>query len=107
MVVPLLGLLVGLLAQTGLLVADVVVAQGIAREVGRAAAVDGPDAARDLAEAMAGDRDVRVDIDQDGAMVVTRVELATGAFGAVGVELWLPAQASFRREVPDASLGGG
>lgn len=107
MVVPLLGLVLGLLAQTGLLLADVVVVQGIAREVGRAAAVDGPDHARDLAREMAGDRDVRVDVDEDAGMVVTRVEMATGAFRAVGVQLWLPAQAAFRREVPDASLGGG
>ena len=107
MVVPLLGLLVGLVVHSGLLLADVVVAQGIAREAGRAAAVDGVDRARDAAEEMAGDREVRVDVDRDGGVVRTRVELASGAFRAVGVEVWLPAQASFREEVSGGALRGG
>lgn len=107
MVVPLLGMLLALLAQTGLLLADLVVVQGIAREVGRAAAVDDADAARDLAERLAGDRDVRVGLSDDDGHVEARVELATRAFDAVGVELWLPARATFRRETLGGVIGDG
>lgn len=103
MVLPLLGLLLALLAQTGLLLADVVVVQGIAREVGRTAAVDDASAAREVAERLAGDRDVRVALSDADGLVDARVELATGAFAAVGVRLWLPAHAVFRREGPVAA----
>lgn len=99
MVLPLLGVLLALLAQTGLLLADVVVAQGIAREAGRAAAVDGDERARRVAERLAGDRrEVRLDLVDDDGLVEARVELASRAFAAVGVELWLPARATFRAE---------
>jgi hypothetical protein len=98
MVVPLLGLLLGVVAQAGLLLADVQVAFGIAREVGRAAAVDGDERAREVADELAGDRAVRLDLDDTDGMVEARVELATGAFSSVGVHLWLPASATFRRE---------
>lgn len=106
LVVPLLGLLLGLLAQTGLLLADVVVAHGVAREVGRTAAVDGDDRARAVAGRVAGGRDVRVDVGGDDEVVEARVELATRAFAAVGVRLWLPARAVFRREGPGDVRGG-
>jgi len=98
MVVPLLGVLLGLLAQTGLLLADVQVVHGIAREAGRAAAVDGEQRAREVVEDLAGDRDVRLHVDGADGMVEARVELATRAFSSVGVDLWLPARATFRRE---------
>jgi Flp pilus assembly protein TadG len=108
MVVPLLGLLLGLMIQTGLLLADVVVAHGIAREAGRTAAVEGVERARQVAERTAGGRDVRVDVDDDAGVVEVSVELATGAFSTVGVDLWLPARATFRRETPfGAGAGGG
>lgn len=100
MVVPLLGVLLGLLAQTGLLLADVQVAHGIAREAGRTAAVDGDERARDVVEDLAGDRGVRLELEDGDGLVEARVELATGAFASVGVELWLPASATFRREGP-------
>ena len=100
MVVPLLGVLLGLLAQTGLLLADVQVAHGIAREAGRTAAVDGDERARDVVEDLAGDRDVRLELEDGDGLVEARVELATQAFASVGVELWLPASATFRREGP-------
>jgi len=100
MAVPLLGVLLGLLAQTGLLLADVQVVHGIAREAGRTAAVDGDERARDVVEDLAGDRDVRLELEDGDGLVEARVELATRAFAAVGVELWLPASATFRREGP-------
>jgi len=107
MVVPLLGLLLGMLAQTGLLLADVQVAYGIAREAGRAAAVDGDERAREVVEELAGDRAVRLDLDDTDGMVEARVELATGAFSSVGVRLWLPASATFRRESPGSAVDDG
>jgi len=107
MVVPLLGLLLGLVLQTGLLLADVLVAQGIAREAGRAAAVDGDDRAREVVEELAGDRDVRLDLEDADGMVQARVELATRAFSSVGVDLWLPARATFRREASSGVGGDG
>ena len=100
MVVPLLGLLLGVVVQTGLLLADVQVAYGIAREAGRTAAVDGDERAREVVDELAGDRAVRLDLDDTDGMVEARVELATGAFSSVGVKLWLPARATFRREGP-------
>ena len=100
MAVPLLGVLLGLLAQTGLLLADVQVVHGIAREAGRTAAVDGDERARDVVEDLVGDRGVRLELEDGGGLVEARVELATRAFAAVGVELWLPASATFRREGP-------
>lgn len=107
LVVPLLGLLLALLVQTGLVLADVVVAQGIAREVGRTAAVDGDGPARRLARELAGSRDIRVELVERDGMVTARIELATGAFALVGVDLWLPATATFRAERPvPAALHG-
>jgi len=107
MVVPLLGLLLGMLAQTGLLLADVQVVHGIAREAGRAAAVDGDERAREVVEELAGDRAVRLDLDDTDGMVEARVQLATGAFSSVGVHLWLPASATFRRESPGSAVDDG
>jgi hypothetical protein len=98
MVVPLLGVLLALLAHTGLLLADVQVVHGIAREAGRTAAVDGDERAREVVDDLAGDRDVRLELEDDDGRVEARVELATRAFASVGVELWLPARATFRRE---------
>lgn len=98
MVVPLLGVLLGMLAHTGLLLADVQVVHGIAREVARTAAVDGDERAREVVEDMAGDRGVRLDLDDHDGIVEAHVELATRAFASVGVQLWLPARAAFRRE---------
>ncbi|HSJ45872.1 MAG TPA: TadE/TadG family type IV pilus assembly protein [Euzebyales bacterium] len=105
MIVPLLGVLLGLLAQTGLLLADVLVAHGIAREAGRTAAVDGDEHARDVVEDLAGDRDVRLEFEDHDGLVEARVELATRAFASVGVQLWLPARAAFRREAPVGLFG--
>ena len=106
MVVPLLlGVLLGLLAHTGLLLADVQVAHGIAREAGRTAAVEGDERAREVVGDMVGDREVRLDLEDDDGVVEARVELASRAFASVGVELWLPAHAAFRREAPVGLVG--
>jgi hypothetical protein len=46
-----------------------------------------------------------LDLDDTDGMVEARVELATGAFSSVGVDLWLPASATFRRESPVGLFG--
>ena len=106
MVVPLLGVLLGLLAQTCLLLADVLVVQGVARETGRTAAIEGDEAARVVADDLAGERDVRVDLTERDGMVEAHVELASRAFSSVGVDHWLPADATFRREAPTGLSDG-
>lgn len=107
MVLPLFGIVLALLAQTGVLLADVVVVQGLAREVARTAAVEGVQPARRLAEELAGPRTLRVHIDDHDGLVEARAELETRAFAATGVELWLPAQATFRAEDGVPGVGGG
>lgn len=98
MVLPLLGIALALLAQTGLLLGDVLVAQGIAREAARTLAVEGDIDEADLVDRLAASRDVRLDVDRDDGLVEVRAQLATRAFASVGVELWLPARATFHDE---------
>lgn len=99
MVLPLFGIALALLAHTGLLLADVLVVQGIAREAARTLAVEGDVDHGDLVDRLAATRDVRLDVDRDDGLVEVRAELATRAFASVGVELWLPARATFHDEV--------
>lgn len=98
MVMPLFGLLLVLLAQTGLLLADVVAAHGIVREVARTAAVDGEAAAKQLGDELAGRRDVRLDISDRDGLVDVRLEMRSAAFAGARADLWLPARAVMRRE---------
>jgi hypothetical protein len=98
MVLPLFGLLVALLAQTGLLLADLVMAQGVAREVARTAAVEGEPAAREVGRDLAGRRDVRIDLAHVDGLVEARVELRSSVFASAGVDVWLPAHAVMRPE---------
>ena len=103
MVLPLLGIALALFAQTGLLLGDVLVAQGIAREAARTLAVEGDIDEGDLVDRLAASRDVRLDVDRDDGLVEVRAQLATRAFASVGVDLWLPARATFHDE---AAAGG-
>jgi hypothetical protein len=98
MVLPLFGLLIALLVHTGLLLGDVVVAQGIAREVARTAAVEGRSAARDIGRDLAGRRDVRIELSDADGLVEARIELRSTAFASTGVEVWLPARAAMHPE---------
>ena len=117
MVLPLFGLLIALLVQTGLLLADVVAAQGIAREVVRTAVVEDRSAARQVGRDLAGRRDVRIEFvsrrrsapsggerrqttrlsDADD-LVEARVELRSNVFASTGIDVWLPARAAMRLE---------
>jgi hypothetical protein len=98
MILPLFGMLIALLVQTGLLLADVVVAQGIAREVARTAAVEGGSAAREVGRDLAGRREVRIELSDADGLVEARVELRSSAFASTGVGVWLPARAAMRPE---------
>jgi Flp pilus assembly protein TadG len=107
MVLPLFGMLIALLVQTGLLLADVVAAQGIAREVVRTAVVEDRSAAREVGRDLAGRRDVRIEFvsrsqttklsDADD-LVEARVELRSNVFASTGIDVWLPARAAMRPE---------
>ena len=98
MTLPLFGLLIALLAQTGLLLGDVVVAQGIAREVARTAAIDGESAARAVGRDLAGRRGLRVELSQADGLIEAQVELRSAVFASTGAHVWLPARAVMRSE---------
>jgi Flp pilus assembly protein TadG len=100
MVLPLFGLLLALFVHTGLLLGDVVMAQGIAREVARSAAVEGDAAARDVGRALVGRRDVRIEIAPRDGLVEARVELRSPVFASTGVDVWVPARVAMRPEGP-------
>jgi Flp pilus assembly protein TadG len=98
MILPLFGLLIALLLHAGLLLGDVIVAQGIAREVARTAAVQDRAAARDVARDLAGGRDVRVELSDNDGLVEARIELRSPVFASTGIDVWLPARAVMRPE---------
>jgi len=107
MVLPLLGVVIALLVQTGLLLADVVVAQGIAREVTRTAIVAGEAGAREVGRELAGDRELRLRFTRDEGLIEARVNLRSTAFSAVGPGLWVPARATMRMEAGLTGHGDG
>jgi hypothetical protein len=98
MVLPLLGIGLALLAQTGLLLADLLAVQGIARQAARTAAVEGDVDAVALADRLASSRELRLDVERADGLVEVRAELASRAFTAAGVDVWLPARATFHDE---------
>lgn len=104
MVLPLFGLLIALLVHTGLLLGDVLAAQGIAREVARTAAVEGRSAAREVGRELAGRRQVRIELSDADGLIEARVELRGTAFASTGLDVWLPARAAMR---PEGVLGAG
>lgn len=98
MILPLFGLLIALLAQTGLLLGDVVMAQGIAREVARTAAVEDESAAREVGRDLAGRRGLRVELSQADGLIEARIRLRSTVFASIGAHVWLPARAVMRSE---------
>ena len=98
MVLPLFGLLITLLLHTGLLLGDMVTAQGIAREVARTAAVEGASTAKEIGRDLAGGRAVRIELSDVDGLIEARVELRTTVFASTGVDVWLPARAVMRPE---------
>ncbi|MGH8898504.1 MAG: TadE/TadG family type IV pilus assembly protein [Egibacteraceae bacterium] len=106
LVVPAVLLLLVLILHAGVMAADLVTAQGLAREAARAAAVSDDMAARAAARDAAGRRPVEVTftpasgVRAPGDLVTARLRLRSRAFAAFGVPIWLPAQATMRVETP-------
>lgn len=104
MVLPAVVLLLALVLHAGLVGMDLVVAQGLAREAARVAAVDGDDAVRRALRAAAGRRPVQLRLDppagqrEPGGTVTARVRVRSRAFAAFGARVWLPADATMRVE---------
>lgn len=98
LVLPLVGLLLALFVHTGMLLADVLTAQAVAREVARTAAVDGDDAAHEIGRQLAGRRAVRVDLTHADALIEVRIDLRSTAFDSVFRPVWVPARATMRVE---------
>jgi hypothetical protein len=105
-VLPAVVLLLVLLLQGALYGADLVTAQGLAREAARAAAVDDDAAVRRLVAAAAGGRDVTVRLDPEsgqrraGQLVRAEVVLRSRAFTAMGVDVDAAGLAVMRVEQP-------
>ena len=102
MVLPAVVVALLLVLQAGVLGADIVAAQGLARDAARAAAI-GPDGGGDdLGAAVAGDRPVEVSVlpiePEDGALVTARVRMRSRAFGNLGIDVWIPGRATMRAE---------
>jgi hypothetical protein len=113
LVTPAVALLVLLFVHAALFGAEIVAAQGLAREAARVAAVDDDDAVRAAATEAAGGRAVEVELQppsgrrRPGDLVTALVRLRSGALARFGVALWLPARATMRTETdPSAGAGG-
>jgi Flp pilus assembly protein TadG len=106
LVTPVALLLLVLVLHAGVMAADLVTAQGLAREAARAAAVSDDDNARAVTRRAAGRRLVEVTFAPvsgaraPGDLVTARLRLRSRAFAAFGVPIWVPAQATMRVETP-------
>ena len=104
MTLPAALLLVLLVVQAGVLGADVVAAQGLARDAARTAAVGGADDVAALVDQAAGSREVEVVLEpaspEAGEPVTVSLRLRSRAFGNLGHRVWLPARATMRAEEP-------
>lgn len=104
MLLPGIVLLLTLVLHAGLVGLDLVVAQGLAREAARTAAVDSDEAVRQALDAAAGRRPVELRVDppaarrQPGETVTVRLRVRSRAFAAFGAHVWLPAEATMRVE---------
>lgn len=103
LLLPIAALLAVLGLHAGLLAADLVAVQGLAREAARAAAVADDDATRAAVERAAGRQAVRVTLEppsprEPGTLVRGEVTLESRAFRAFGPRIWLPGSAVMRVE---------
>ncbi len=102
LVLPVVTLLLVLVACAGLLGADLVAAQAVAREAARSAAVGDVDAAHSVATAAADRRTIELELvpgrPSAGEVVTASVRLRSRAFEALGADVWLPGQATMRVE---------
>ncbi len=104
MVVPAVVVMLLVVLQAGVLGADIVAAQGLAREVARTAAIGTAEDLDALQRAAAGEREAQLEVQPsdpaEGTLVTARVRLRSRAFGNVGVDVWIPARATMRVEGP-------
>jgi Flp pilus assembly protein TadG len=104
LLLPVLAMLLAMVLQGGLAASELVLAQAVARDAARVAAVDDDAAARAAAQAVAGTRRVDVRIQpatagrRGGELVTVTISLRSAAFHRLGIELWLPAEATMRVE---------
>lgn len=104
LLLPAVVLLLTLLVHAALLGADLVAAQGVAREAARVAAVADDAAVRKASATAAGNRPVEVTLQPPagarvpGRQVTAAVRLRSRAFEAFGLRVWLPAEATMRVE---------
>jgi hypothetical protein len=82
--------------------ADVVAAQGVAREAARVAAVADDRAVMTAAQTAAGRRPIEIDLEPEvrhpGDVVTAQVRVRSKAFAAFGAEIWIPARTTMRVE---------
>jgi uncharacterized protein YceH (UPF0502 family) len=101
---PLVILWLCLLVHAALLCSDLVVAQTLAREAARVAAVSDDADVRATLDRVAGRRPVRLELRPPTAgrrpddLVTARLEVRSAAFAAFGTSVWIPAQATMRVE---------
>lgn len=106
MVLPAVVFLLVLVLHAGLVGMDLVVAQGLAREAARTAAVDDDAAVREALRAAAGHRPVQLRLDppderrEPGTTVTARLRVRSRGFAVFGAKVWLPADATMRVEHP-------
>ena len=103
---PFVVLALVLLAHAAVLGADVVVAQAVAFQAARVAAVEDDAAVQQAAAEAAGERDVRVVLEptdqhrRHGDEVTATVRMRSAAFAPFGATVWVPARAALRVERP-------
>lgn len=106
MVLPAVGLVLGLVLTCGFAGMEMVQAQGVAREAARAAAVGSDAGAVAAARAAAGGRRVRVRLDPPeprrvaGGMVEADVGVTSAVLARLGLEHEFRARATMRVEGP-------
>jgi hypothetical protein len=104
LVLPAVVLLLVMLVHAGLLGADLVLAQGLAREAARTAALGNESALDAALRTAVGKRPVEVSVTppaerrQAGELVTVRLRVRSRAFAAFGADVWVPARATMRVE---------
>lgn len=102
LVTPLVVLALVLVVGSGLLGADYVLAQGLARDAARAAALAGAEEARAGVDRAVGAREADVDIESSSARgvdeVTVTVRLRSPVLSAIGVDAWALGRATMPRE---------
>jgi Flp pilus assembly protein TadG len=106
LLLPLVLVCVVLVFYSGLAATELLIAQSVAREAARTAAVDDDHAVLRAAREVAGRREVDVrtapasGARRAGDLVTVEVSLRSHAFDRFGLAVWLPARAVMRVESP-------